>query len=130
MTPNRASVGGANAKVSLRDFEGERFDRARWINEQTRGMTSESSGEGEGAMRRGCERFGRVGAAVAIDGEDLSMSLEDRSREGVARVPRAMSEIEVGGARAEFTRGSAREILSRLDRVEDESRTSVEALRH
>jgi len=130
MTPNRASVGGANAKVSLRDFEGERFDRARWINEQTRGMTSEGGGEGEGAMRRGCERFlGELELQLQLTGEDLSMSLEDRSREGVARVPRAMSEIEVVEERVRSLYAGVREILSRLDRVEDESRTSVEALR-
>jgi len=130
MASNRASAGGAVAKVSLRDFESEHFDRARWINEQTRGKTVESGGEGASGASAGCERFlGELELQLQLLGEDLSMSLEDRSREGVARVPRAMSEIEIVEARVRSLHAGVREILTRLDQVEDESRTSVEALR-
>ena len=139
-----------DAKASLRDFSSDDFDRVRWINEQTRARIGDAGGSGRDATARDgsavvaravgegtrgtsaspLERFlADLELQLQLLGEDLSMSLEERSREGVARVPKAVKEIEVVEGRVKRLHEEVRGILDRLDEVESESRASVEALR-
>ena len=130
-----ASVGWSSSGVSARDFTADDFDVKRWINERTRGMVRDDSDAragdlGVGASGWDVERaLADVELKVQLLGEDLSMSLEERSREGVQRVPKALEEISSVERAVDRLYEEVRGIVVRLDDVEADSRTSVEALR-
>ena len=128
-----ARVNSASARISLRDFEVDDFDRARWINERARGAPmgdrDTASGTSESSSTN-MERFlADLELQVQLLSEDLSASLDERSREATTRVPRATREIELVESRVKALHEDVKGVLVRLEEVEEESRTSVEALR-
>lgn len=131
--PSMARVNAASARISLRDFESDDFDRARWINERARGAPFDgrdpASGSSESSSMN-LERFlADLELQVQLLSEDLSASLDEQSREATTRVPRATREIELVESRVKALHDEVKGVLVRLEEVEEESRTSVEALR-
>ena len=118
-----ASVSWTSSGVSARDFPADDFDVKRWINERTRAMVRDDVGAhagagGASASAGSVERaLADIELKVQLLGEDLSMSLEERSREGVQRVPKALEEISNVERAVERLYEEVRGIVVRLDDV-------------
>lgn len=121
-------------RVTAREFGGDdgtgddtdgSFDRIAWINART-SQAGEAASSGSNTM----DGFlTDLELQLQLLGEDLSATLEERSREGIHRAPRAMREIELVEDRVEGLREEVKKILGRLDETESSSRASVETLR-
>lgn len=119
-------------RATAREFGGDDaddgFDRVGWINARTSQAAAASSGTTNNVS--GMDGFlTDLELQLQLLGEDLSTTLEERSREGVQRAPRAMRELELVEDRVEGLREEVRKILERLDETESSSRASVETLR-